>query len=88
MRRRKKKGGDIRSIGSVRGPPDLSPWDYKVNNYNPVENSQPNTQTLLRDLHIKASEVETRETWEAWAGQEACAPPPGKKEKNLFLQTC
>lgn len=38
-------------------PLDLFPWDYnKLNSYSPIENSQPNTQTLLRHQHIRASE--------------------------------
>lgn len=45
--------------GSVRGPLNLSPWNYnKLNSYNPTEYSQPSMQTLLRDLCIKASEGE------------------------------
>lgn len=43
----------------MRGALDLSPRDHnKLNSYNPTEDFQPNAQTLLRDLRIKASEGE------------------------------
>lgn len=41
----------------MRGPLDLFPLNYnKLDSYNPIEDSQLNTQTLLRDLPIKAFE--------------------------------
>lgn len=44
--------------GGMRGSLDLSPWDdNKVNSYSPREDFQPNTWTLLRDMHIRESEV-------------------------------
>lgn len=47
--------------GDVRGPLDLSPWDYnRLNSYNPMENSQPNTQTLWEiyaSKHLKVSKM-------------------------------
>lgn len=37
--------------GSMSGPPDLSPWSYKLYSYNSTKDSLLNTQPYLRDLH-------------------------------------
>lgn len=52
--------------GDERSPVDLSPWSYKLYNYNSTKNSQCSTQTHLRDLHIETSE--SRQIW--WTGKE------------------
>lgn len=55
--KKKKISAGYQKQDSMIDPLDLFPWDYnKLNSYSPIENSQPNTQTLLRHQHIRASE--------------------------------
>lgn len=48
---------DSQKHGGVKSLLDLSPRNYnKLNSCDPTENTQPNIQTHLRDLHMGASE--------------------------------